>query len=370
MLILDVLLYIFIAIVSIQFIYYVFIFSKFAFAKNNNPSLKKIAISVIVCAKNEAENLTILIPKLIEQDFAQFEIVLINDASSDSSLKIMKSFEANHSNIKIVDVENNEAFWGNKKYALTLGIKAATHDFLLLTDADCIPKSKHWITTMSSHFSNEKSIIIGYGAYARKGQSLLNKLIRFETLLTAIQYFSYAKTGTPYMAVGRNLAYRKDTFYKVNGFMSHFKIRSGDDDLFVNQAATSKNTDVCFTPNSFTISEPETSLNQWYKQKRRHISTANHYKFKHKFMLGLFYISQLLFWCLAVILLVLAFKPLIVISLIVFRLLFQYIIIGSSAKKLEEQDTIWLLPFLECFLVISQFSIFITNLISKPKHWR
>lgn len=370
MIVFDTLFYLFLATIAIQFIYYVIIFSKFAFAKKNNPSLKKIPVSIIVCAKNEAENLSVLIPKLLEQNYSQFEIVLINDSSSDDSLEIMESHKLNNSNIKIVDVKSNEAFWGNKKYALTLGIKAASHDFLLFTDADCIPNSKHWIKSMSSHFTNQRSIIIGYGAYAKYKGSFLNKLIRFETLLTAIQYFSFTKIGMPYMAVGRNLAYRKDTFYSVNGFMNHFKIKSGDDDLFVNEAASSKNTSICFSENSFTTSEPKKTFLSWYNQKRRHVTTAKHYKSKHKLVLGLFYFSQLFFWLLAIILLVFTFKPTILISLIAFRILFQYVIIGYSAKKLNEADTILLLPFLEFFLVISQFSIFISNLISKPVHWK
>ena len=173
--------------------YYLLIFSKFAFAKEENPTLKNIPVSVIVCAKNEANNIGNLISKLLEQDYKQFEIVLINDASSDDTLEVMESFKEIHSNIKIVNIVNNETFWGNKKYEFTLGIKAASYDFLLFTDADCTPNSKHWISSMSSHFTNDKSIIIGYGSYAKQHKSFLNKLIRFETLLTANQYFLYAK---------------------------------------------------------------------------------------------------------------------------------------------------------------------------------
>jgi glycosyltransferase involved in cell wall biosynthesis len=366
----DALLYTFIVTVSIQCVYYLFIFSKFAFAKDNHPSLKNIPVSVIVCAKNEAKNLTRLIPKLIEQKYKQFEIVLINDSSSDNTLEVMDSFKKICTNIKVVNIVNNEAFWGNKKYALTLGIKAASYDFLLFTDADCVPKSKHWITSMCSHFTNDKTIIIGYGAYAKKQKSVLNKLIRYETLLTAIQYFSYAKIGLPYMAVGRNLAYRKDVFFKANGFIRHLKIRSGDDDLFVNEVATSKNTNICFAKDSFTISKPKITLKEWFNQKRRHVSTSKYYKLKHKILLALFYGSQLFFWLLAITLLVVAFKPLIVITLIVIRMLFQYVIIAYSAKKLDETDLILPSTFLEFFLIVSQFYIFITNLISKPPHWK
>ena len=122
-------------------------------------------------------------------------MVLINDASNDETLEVMKKFKENDPRITVVNVQNNEAFWGNKKYALTLGIKAASHEQLLFTDADCIPASKNWIQEMSVLFSESKSksIVIGYGAYLSKKHSFVNLLVRFETLLSAIQYFSYAK---------------------------------------------------------------------------------------------------------------------------------------------------------------------------------
>jgi glycosyltransferase involved in cell wall biosynthesis len=370
MVVLDILFYTFIIIIIIQLIFYGLIFSRFAFAKSKTPSQKNIAVSVIICAKNEAENLKQFIPNILEQDYPDFEVVLINDASHDNTLNIIEAFAKTHNNIKIVNVENIEAFWGNKKYALTLGIKAATNDYLLLTDADCKPISKHWISAMSSHFSNTKSIVIGYGGYKKSKYSFLNTLIRFETLLTAIQYFSYAKFGIPYMAVGRNLAYRKDEFFKAKGFMSHMSIRSGDDDLFINQAANSVNTTLCYSKDSFTESLPETTFKDWLKQKRRHISTSKYYKLKHKFMLGLFYISQLLFWVLGLVLLSFIIRWEIVIILILLRFVVQYISIGFSAKKLNELDTLVLLPFFELFLIFSQFFIFISNLTSKPSNWK
>lgn len=370
MIVFNVLFFTFLVIVSIQIFYYGFVFSRFAFAKSKTPSRKNVAISVIVCAKNEAENLQNFVPFILKQDYPNFELVLINDGSHDETLDVIEDFAIKHKNIKVVNVQNIEAFWGNKKYALTLGIKAATHDYLLFTDADCKPVSKNWIKEMSRYFSNTKSIVIGYGGYKNLKPSLLNNLIRFETLLTAVQYFSYAKLGTPYMAVGRNLAYTKEEFFKANGFMSHMKIRSGDDDLFINQAANSKNTALCFTKESFTESLPKTTFKDWIKQKRRHVSTAKHYKSNHKLMLGLFYISQLLFWILGIVLLAYSFQWIIVSSLIVLRLTAQYISIGVSAKKLNEKDIIFFIPFYELFLIFSQLSIFIANLTSKRGHWR
>ena len=367
---LDCIFYTFILVVFFQVLYYLFFLGRFSFLDSKKKTLKKIDISVIICAKNEAENLKRFLPSIISQNHSNFEIVLINDASKDETLQIMEAFSSQYKDIKIVDVKNNEAFWGNKKYALTLGIKAAAHNYLLFTDADCKPVSKYWIRSMCSHFSNKKSIILGYGAYSKIKNSLLNKIIRFETLITAIQYFSFAKIGIPYMGVGRNLAYTKTEFFNARGFMSHMKIRSGDDDLFINEAANKNNTEICFSESSFTISTPEKSFKKWIKQKRRHISTAKYYKKNHKVLLALIYLFNLFFWSFGVTLLVFQYNWKLLLSLFLLRLVIQYITLGISAKKLEEKDLIFILPFLKIFLILSQLTIFINNLISKPTHWK
>jgi glycosyltransferase involved in cell wall biosynthesis len=363
-------LYIFIVIVAIQFSYYLFVFGKFAFAKAQKSTPKRIPISVIVCAKNEAENVAKFIPLLAEQDYPDYEIILIDDASSDNTLDIFEEFEKQYSNIRLVKVQNNEAFWGNKKYALTLGIKAASKDYLLFMDADCYPATKDWITNMSGHFTMHKTIVLGYGAYEKIANSFLNKIIRFETMLTAVQYFSWAKIGNPYMGIGRNLAYKKEEFYNVKGFISHMKIRSGDDDLFINQVAKSKNTAICYSPESFTYSQPKTTFKGWFTQKRRHVSTASFYKSFDKIQLALFYVSQLLFIILPIILLAFQYQWILVLSLIGFRYLFTWITLGFSAGKLKEKDVMYWFPIIEIVLIFTQLNIFITNIFSKPVHWK
>lgn len=358
----------FYGIIAIQLCYYLGIFSLFCWAKPKpTPEFTK-PISVIICAKNEGKNLKRLIPLLFKQDYPNFELVVINDNSSDETLEVIESFLMLYPHIKLVDVKENEQFWGNKKYALTLGIKAASCEYLLFTDADCKPNSTHWISAMASQFNHDKQIVIGYGGY-KKSKTFLNKLIRYETLLTAIQYFGYAKAGVPYMGVGRNMAYTKSLFFEANGFIKHMKIKSGDDDLFINQMATKTNTAVCISQDSFTTSLPKTSFKEWINQKRRHVSTASFYKPIHKFLLGLFYTSQLLFWILSILVLIFAFKPLIILPLIGIRFLIYHLIIYASAKKLQEKDLVFFGFFLEIILLLIQLRIFIGNKFSKPTHW-
>ncbi len=356
------------AVAVIQVVYY-FSFLAFAFHKPSKKKSSDCPVSVIVCSKNEAHNLETLIPLLLEQDYPKFELVLINDASYDDTKEIIEKFAELDKRIKLVDVENNEAFWGNKKYALTLGIKASKYDHLLFTDADCIPASKHWIREMASCFSDKKSIVLGYGKYESKKYSLINSLVRYETLMAAIQCFSYAKFGSAYTAVGRNLAYTKDEFFKVKGFINHMNIRSGDDDLFIKDAATSSNTSISILPDSFTISKAPQNFKEWFQQKRRHISTASHYKFKHKFFLGLFFISKFLFWVLSPIAIIFA-PSLLIYSVVGAYFLINFSITSASAKKLNELSLIVFQPFFELFLVLFQITIFIANSISKPAHWK
>jgi len=328
-----------------------------------------IAVSVIVCAKNEAENLQNFIPKILEQNYPDFELILINDASLDSSLEVMESFQQRDPRVKIVNVQNNETFWANKKYALTLGIKRASNKHLLFTDADCVPQTTEWISEMSRHMVS-KDIVLGYGGYFKESKSLLNKLIRFETLLTAIQYFSYAKLGIPYMGVGRNLAYKSDLFYELKGFATHLHIKSGDDDLFVNEAANDDNTAICTSINSFTRSVPEKSFGDWTRQKRRHVSTAKQYQKKHRLLLACYFIARLFFWILFFTLCILQLFPVLVFTILAVKLTVEGIVYYQAAQKLDEQDLVWYYPFFDIFLIFFQLSIFSSNLISKQGQWK
>lgn len=367
---LFILLLVFIGITLIQLVYYVFIFGQFSFAKKQNIQPKKLPISVIICAKNEEENIKKYFPLIATQNYPDYEIVLIDDASIDETLELFETYEKQYNNVKLVKVQNNEAFWGNKKFALTLGIKAAKNEYLVFTDADCYPVSNDWLLQISSQFTKDKTIVLGYSAYEKIKNSFLNKIIRFDAIFNTTQYFSWAKLGKPYMGVGRNLAYKKSEFFNVRGFMDHMKIRSGDDDLFINQAATGTNTEILFSPDSFTQTAPKTTFKNWLTQKRRTAATATYYKGFDKFQLGFFLFSQISFFVLAVILLVFQYQWIIISSIIGFRYLFTWITLGYSAAKLKEKDVMYWYPIIELIVIFTQIIVFIKNIFSKPIHWK
>lgn len=325
-------------------------------------------VSLIVCAKNEAENLEKHIPLWLEQDHPDFELVLVNDRSVDDSGKIMESWAVRDSRIKIVDVQEIDAFWANKKYALTLGIKRASHQRLIFTDADCRPGSKSWLRKMSSLFDEQTQLVLGYGPYERHG-GLLNALIRYETFVTATQYLNAAFKGNAYMGVGRNLGYTQYLFYDQSGFMNHMDVASGDDDLFVNHAANASNVALSMDPETFTYSIPKRSWADWLRQKRRHLTTARHYKGTHKFVLGLLYLLRWSFWVLLVIgLLIYPFWWALIPVLITIGV--QYVVQGRLAERLSVKSLSPFFPLFDLLLLCTQLAIFSANLVAKPKRWK
>ncbi len=353
----------------ISLIYYFYYFSRISFHKEKYITKDPEPVTIIICARNEIKNLKKNIYSILDQVYPEFQVVVVNDCSWDESEDFLEELSNQYNNLKVVTIIEQEKYQHGKKFALTLGIKAAKYDLLLLTDADCMPASNNWLYNMQNNFSDKKDIILGYGSYAKKG-GLLNRIIRYDTFNNALQFLSYSKAGNPYMGVGRNLAYRKETFFNVKGFASHNHLLSGDDDLFINEVANGQNTTIEILPVAFTISEPKTSFGAWFKQKKRHLTTGKHYKTQHKMKLGLFYLSNVLFYLSLAALLIFRFDWRIILGTYLFRLFLQLWIYGKGMQRLKELDLLWLLPFLDLFLLLFYPILTFSNLISKPKIWK
>ncbi|MCK5782064.1 MAG: glycosyltransferase [Flavobacteriales bacterium] len=355
-------------IVSVVHAFFLLINWKFIFSKPIERENSDIGVSVVVCAKNEEKNIAPLLESLKNQNYSNFEIVLVNDASRDKTRDIFEEYADDNSNATVVNVEENDVFWRGKKFALTMGIKRAKNNRVLLTDADCVPVSKNWISSMMKGYSEGKEFVLGYGAY-RKSDGLVNRLVRFETILTASNYFSYAKFFTPYMGVGRNLSYTKKIFLDNKGFFGHMDVASGDDDLFINKNATKKNTEIIFSEESKTLSDSPSNWNEWFVQKRRHYSTSQHYSTITKSLLGLQGISHAAFFVLITTMLILNIDVLWVLSILAIRTVIMFVTVSMSAAKLGEKDLIVLVPLLDIILIILQLGILFSNQITTPKRW-
>ncbi len=334
----TILFYIFCVVIAIQVFYYLYFFSRLAFYKDEERAVTfEHPVSIIICARDEADNLSKNLPGVLVQDYkTSHEIVLVNDNSADDGQYVIDEFQKSFKNINHIHLTQEAKMISGKKFPLSIGIKSAKYEIVLLTDADCTPASEFWIQKMQNAYDENTEIVLGYGAY-HKRPGLLNKLIRFETFHTAIQYLSYALAGKPYMGVGRNLSYKKDVFFRNKGFSSINQIPSGDDDLFINKVANATNTAIVIDPEAHTVSEPKKRWSDWMTQKYRHYTTGRYYKPLHKFLLGLY--SSSLFWL----------YPLLAVSIIFYnwwlalavfavRLIIQAIVFFKSMKKLNEAD--------------------------------
>ncbi|MBS1760140.1 MAG: glycosyltransferase [Bacteroidetes bacterium] len=353
----------------IQVFYYLWFFSRIAFFKHKErQKSQQHAVSVIICARDEDENLARNLPGVLVQAYpSTFEVIVVNDNSLDDSKYILQELKKTFKSLNVVELTQEAKLIAGKKYPLSIGIKESKYEILLLTDADCVPASEHWVEKMQSAYSDETEIVLGYGAYHKK-KGLLNKLIRFETFHTALQYLSYALAGMPYMGVGRNLSYRKDLFFKNKGFSSINHIPSGDDDLFINKTATKQNTAVVIDPDAVTRSIPKTTWGGWLKQKSRHYTTAKYYKPKHKFFLGLYFATQFLFYPLfAAAIIFYDWKY--VLPAFGLRFIIQAIILYKSMKKMGENDLWPWFIFLDMWMFF-YYIIFAPALWKRPKqHW-
>lgn len=353
----------------VQMIYFWVFFSRLAFYKNRDDKIVDESVSVVICAKNEYYNLKRNLPLILEQDHPSFEVVVVNDNSQDDSLELLEEMAREHSNLKIVNLSQDLNFFQGKKFPLSLGIKSASNDILLLTDADCRPSSKDWIKNMSGKFRGENEIVLGYGGYERK-RNLINYIIRYETIWVAIQYLSFSLAGRTYMGVGRNLAYSKSLFYRNKGFSSHYTVASGDDDLFINSVATRKNVAIEIAHGSHTVSVPKTSFSSWIIQKRRHLTTWKYYRGRFKRLLGLWSVSQVIFLALFVILLSLGYNVIYIAGLFILRFFSHLMITKKSMNKLNEKELLLISPLAELFLVIFYPVLSLVNMFSKADKWK
>lgn len=351
---------------AIQLVYWMAFFV-FAWSRKREIHSFLEPVSMIVVARNEEENLKKLLPALLSQDYPNFEIVVVNDRSWDETRFVVEELMAVHKNLRLVNVNDTEEFWLGKKYGLTLGLKASNHKHVLLTDADCTPASARWLRLMASGFARG-SVVLGYGGY-EKMPGLLNGLIRFETLQTALQYMAFAKWGLPYMGVGRNLGYEKTLFFNNRGFVKHMQIPSGDDDLLINQIATAKNTRVIADPEAHTLSIPKKTWAEWWHQKRRHHTTGRYYKSKIKTLLALWGAVQLAFYPLLLIV-ALAGYPWLALAVFGLRSVFFFAAVIPASLKFKDAQV--LLPALLADLLLPWFSLvwLLQNRFErKPKKW-
>lgn len=329
---------------AVQLFYLLILFGRFAFfykKKANAATSQKEAVTVVIAAHNERTNLKKIIPLIFQQDYPNFDVMVINDRSNDGTKKVLEQLMAIYPKLRTVTVHYTPGHVTPKKYALTLGIKVAKNDVLLLTDADCTPKTDKWIELMTAPVRLEgKDFSLGFSQYESQS-GFLNKWIQLETIWTAIQYVSFAIWKAPFMGVGRNLSYRRSFFMTKKAFKGLWDIDCGDDDLFVNLHANSTNVGVVVDPDSITYSVPKNTWEEYFTQKKRHFHAGKYYTTGNKQKVGWYAFSHFLFWVTGMVLLIFSVihqnweQILIIMGIMVVRSILITSVFRSARKKLE-----------------------------------
>jgi len=352
----------------IQICYYLFVFSKFAFDKSESesPAIKyaNIPVSVLVYAKNEIKNLQQFLPLILAQNYPDYEVIVVNDGSWDETSEYLEELQKTEPRLKMVDIKLEERYHRGKKFALSLGIKSATHEWLLFTNADCKPVNENWILEMSSGMSEDKEIVLGYSRYKQKN-SFLNLFIRWANFFTAMTYFSFAMKNKAIFGAGRNLAYRKSLFFNTKGFASHQHIMSGDDALFVNETAKKNSVAVVYTRNSFTESQAKVTWKTYWQLQKRHFHNWKFYKTSHKRSLSWFSVSHVFFYILLCLSLIfgLEFWPYIL-GIFFLRLLIQGIVLFKSMEKLRISKIMSLFCLLDILMIPYYLTVGLAGVIA------
>jgi glycosyltransferase involved in cell wall biosynthesis len=366
---LSALLICFLIVVIIQLVYFAAFCAVFRKEVTRTISVEPQPVSVIVCSHDEEKNLRELIPALLQQDHPCFEVIIVNDRSNDGTFDYLREEAQKDSRLRTVYVDNLPAHANAKKYGITLAIRSARYEIILLTDADCLPASSKWIRTMSDAFKPATTFVVGYSSYLKQ-PGLLNLFIRYETLFTAIQYLSFALLGEPYMGVGRNLAYRKSFFLQCKGFNDLLPVTGGDDDLFVNRHARRENTEVNIEPDALVWSRPENTWRDFFYQKIRHLSTGKRYKFRHQLLLGIFNFSMLATWVMGIALLLTMTELIWVIPALLLRMGIVLLTVSMASKRVGHKFETRGVPFLDFLFVIYYISTGSVALVTKRVKWK
>jgi len=360
--------------IAVQMMYYLIVYLRVVWRgeEQNTPPVNGMPpVSVIICARNEEDKLVLNLTSVLEQDYPSYEVVVVNDCSEDNTEQVLTEFKQKYPHLRSTVIRKGGSFRNGRKFAVTVGIKAAQHEWLLFTDAGCRPESPRWIASMSRCFMDTKDIVLGYSGCVEE-EGYLNKWIRYDICFIALQYFGFAKMGKTYMGVEQNLAYRKSLFFEHNGFAAHAHIPSGgSDDLLVNQAATKCNVAVTCISDAHTRSKSQRTFGEWVWQKRRSITTRKYYKNSQIFWLTLEPFSRILMWItFSILMFSYPFWQFVLIAFVMRMTIFMTVI-GIASKRFHEPGLLKHAVIFDLTAPFVYFYVFLLNRIfSKHNKWK
>ena len=345
----------------IQAVFY--ILPAFALRKSDDekPNADLPSVSVIIACRNELQNLKSNLQYIINQQYPEFEVVIVDDNSTDGTYEYVSNL-ANTSPCRIKLVKNDGK---GKKIALSCGVRAASYEHLFFTDADCRPASDHWISGMMLHFDEENPLVVGYGELS--GKTFASRFSSYDATLIAMQYMGFASLGHAYMAVGRNIAYSRKLWDTLGGFASHSDLASGDDDLFVREAAKHIRPTVCFLPDAKTTSPAKDRLAKLLRQKSRHVSTSARYSLLDKFLSGGEIVTRTLFFAMAIAMMFVNWKT--ALAFVVLRLAMVLFALGRFCSLTKTDSNLFMSLIFDIFAPIFYLALLVYRIFNRKTEW-
>lgn len=360
-------------VLAIQIIYYFCVYGKLIFNKKKKQTEDTGSqtealppVSVVIAAKNEEYHLKDKLVFFLEQDYPEFEVIVVNDASTDECEYVLKAFSKLYPCLKVVNIVENVNKFRGRKFPISLGIKSAKYDHIVLAGADCVPSGFEWLKNLARNFSEKKEVVLGFCTYTKQ-KGLFKFLLQYDNLTTAMNYMGLALSGHPYRGDGRNIAFKKDLFFKVGGFTKHYNLPLGEDDIFIRNVSTASNTTVSLTPESFLSSDAKHTYKEWKRQKIDRLSTYKYYKPSIKFLLSIPNITTLLFYAFVITLLFLSLPFEYVILAIVIKFVLQILIYFKSCKRLGIKRVFIFAPLIELYFLLLNAELRLLSLFRKKK---
>ena len=354
----------------IQIIYWWAVYGKLGFYRKRQSVSTKEPISIVMLFNDEFEKLKAQLPQLLAQDYPDFEVVLVIQSINDDLAEYLENVCKEYPNIKVVRMLQDLNFFKGNKFPLSIGIKSAENDLLIFTEAGYLPVSERWLEQVQSNFTEDKEIVLGYFRSTHPGKSSPYSFCRWVNLTTAMSYFSFALAGRPYMGIGKNMAYRKSLYYRNKGFVSHYRIPVGEDDLFINQVATKRNVAIAPNLESQVVSGETLHFADWWRFRKKYFKSRRYYNRWDKFFLGLFTLSYVLFLAGFVYLLIVQYLFYPVLGLFILRLFSQLFIFKKCMVRLSERNLLLLSPINEVFLLVMDGLIRISLVFDKKDKWK
>lgn len=357
----------------LQILYYLIVYGKIAFKKQFTTKILENEelppLSVIVAVKNDEYNIKSKLLEILEQDYPKYEVIVVNDASTDDTQYVLKGLSVLYPHLKVVNIVENVNKFQGKKFPISIGIKSAKYEHLVLTKANCKPNSFEWLKHIASNFTANKEIVLGYASVANK-KGLLNKLMQYDHSIRAMNYLSLALLKKPYMGEGYNLAYKKSLFYKVGGFIKHYNLSAGDDDMFINQVANDKNTSVVLSPLSQMSFDSYRTYKDWIKSKKSNIISRKHFKLSHRLLLTILPSSTILFYLSIVAIFLIALPWQYAVIAILLKYILQIFVYYKAFKRLEIKKISIFAPILEIYQIILNLILELRIIMTKKTKWR